>query len=151
MAHTVAASAERTIDAPAEEVYRYLTDMHLHAKFLPTPFYECEVVEGGVGAGSVIQITIDFAGGAKVIRMQATEPEPGRTLVLTDTNGSGLVTTYIVTPQGQQSLVSVTATFDGESGIAGFVERIVAPRRLHGIYTKQLDAFGAHARDQRDR
>ncbi|HTJ71713.1 MAG TPA: SRPBCC family protein [Actinospica sp.] len=144
MAHTVAASAERTIDAPADEVYRDLTDMHLHAKFLPTPFYDCEVVEDGT-----LRIKIDFAGGVKEIRMQATEPEPGRTVVLTDTNGSGLVTTYIVTPQGTQALVSVTATFDGESGVAGFVERIVAPRRLHGIYTKQLGAFEAHAREQR--
>ena len=151
MAHTVSASAEHTIDAPADETYHYLADMHLHAKFLPTPFYDCEVVEGGVGAGSVIQIKIDFAGGAKVIRMKVTEPEPGRTLVLTDTNGSGLVTTYTLTPQDRKTLVKVAASFDGESGVAGFAERIAAPRRLHSIYTRQLAAFDAHAREQRAR
>ncbi|MFJ9707236.1 SRPBCC family protein [Streptomyces sp. NPDC101234] len=151
MAHTVAASAEHTIDAPSDEVYRYLADMHLHARFLPAPFYDCQVVQGGVGTGSVIQVKIDFAGGAKVIRMKVTEPTPGRTLVLTDTNGSGLVTTYTLAPQGGQTLVKVAASFDGESGVAGFVERIAAPRRLHSIYTKELGAFDAHAREQRAR
>lgn len=149
MAHVVVGSAARTIDAPAGEVYRYLADMHLHARFLPTPFYDCQVVEGGTGTGSVVQYKIDFAGGVRVIRMRVTEPEPGRTLVQTDTGGSGLVTTFTVTPQGAQALVNVTASFDGESGVAGFVERIVAPRRLHRIYAKELAGFDAYAREQR--
>jgi hypothetical protein len=45
--------------------------------------------------------------------------------------------------------VNVTASFDGESGVPGFVERIIAPRRLHRIYTTALERFDAHAREQR--
>lgn len=149
MAHTVVGSAERTIDAPAHEVYRYLADPQLHAAFLPRPFYDVEVEEGSVGAGSVILIKIDFAGGVRELRMQVTEPEPGRTLVQRDTNSSGLVTTFTVTPRGEQALVNITASFDGESGVPGFVERIIAPRRLHRIYNQELEHFDAHAREQR--
>ncbi|MEU1513266.1 SRPBCC family protein [Streptomyces sp. NPDC005811] len=149
MAHVVSASAERTIDAPADEVYRYLTDMQLHSRFLPPPFYDFHVEEGGVGAGSVIRFKIDFAGGVRELRMKVTEPEPGRTLVQTDTNSSGLVTTFTVTPQGAQTLVNITSGFDGESGVAGFVERIIAPRRLHRIYGKELARLDAYAREQR--
>lgn len=149
MAHVVVGSAERTIDAPADEIYQYLADMRLHSRFLPPPFYDFQVEEGGVGAGSVVQFKIDFAGGVRELRMQVTEPEPGRTLVQTDTGGSGLVTTFTVTPQGEQALVNITSSFDGESGIAGFAERIVAPRRLHRIHAKELAAFDTHARERR--
>ncbi|QOV33159.1 SRPBCC family protein [Streptomyces ferrugineus] len=149
MAHVVAASAERTVDAPADEVYRYLADMQLQARFLPSPFYDFQVEAGGVGAGSVVRFKIDFAGGVRELRMQVTEPEPGRILVQTDTGGSGLVRTFTVTPQGEQALVSINSSFDGESGVAGFVERIIAPRRLHRVYGKELARLDAYAREQR--
>ena len=149
MAHVVAASAERTIDAPADQLYRYLADMQLHARFLPPPFYDFQVEEGGVGAGSVVRFKIDFAGGVRELRMHVTEPEPGRTLVQTDTGGSGLVTTFTVTPQGEQARVNITSRFDGETGVAGVVERIIAPRRLHRVYAEELARLDAYAREQR--
>jgi uncharacterized protein YndB with AHSA1/START domain len=149
MAHIVVASAERTVAAPADEVYRHLADMQLHSRFLPPPFYDFQVEEGGVGAGSVVRFKIDFAGGVRELRMQVTAPESGRTLVQTDTNGSGLVRTFTVTPRGGQALVNITSRFDGETGVAGFVERIIAPRRLHRVYAKELARLDAHARQQR--
>ena len=149
MAHIVAASAERTIGAPAHQVYQYLADMQLHSRFLPPPFYDFQVEERGAGTGSVVRFKINFAGGIRELRMQVTEPEPGRALVQTDTNGSGLVTTFTVTPQGGQALVNITSSFDGETGVAGFVERIIAPRRLHRVYAEELTRLDAYAREQR--
>ncbi|MET8979418.1 SRPBCC family protein [Streptomyces sp. NPDC004539] len=149
MAHVVVASAERTIGAPAHEVYQYLTDMELHARFLPRPFYDFQVEEGGRGAGSVVRFKIDFAGGVRELRMRITEPEPGRTLVRTDTGDSGLVTTFTVTPRGERAQVNITSRFHGESGVAGFVERIVAPRRLHRVHARELAGLDTHAREQR--
>lgn len=52
---TVEASAERTIDAPAEQVYGYLADTHHHPRFLPPAFSDFTVEEGGAGAGTVIR------------------------------------------------------------------------------------------------
>jgi len=149
MANVVVASAERTIDAPAGEVYRYLADMQLHSRFLPPPFYDFQVEAGGVGAGSIVRFKINFAGGVRELRMQVTEPEQGRTMVQTDTGGSGLVMTFTVTPQGEQTLVNISSGFDGETGVAGFVERIVAPRRLHRVYLEELARLDAYAREQR--
>ena len=149
MAHTVVASAERTIEAPADEVYRHLTDMHLHSRLLPPPFYDFQVEDGGTGTGSAVRYKINFAGGVRELRMQVTEPEPGRTLVHADTGGSGLVTTFTVTPQGQQALVNIASRFDGETGVAGVVERIIAPRRLHRVYAEELTRLDAYAREQR--
>ncbi|MEU9341899.1 SRPBCC family protein [Streptomyces sp. NPDC048278] len=149
MAHVVVASAERTVDSPADEVHRYLADTRLHSRFLPPPFYDFRAEEGGVGTGNVVRFKIDFAGGVRELRMEVTEPEPGRTLVHTDTGGSGLVTTFTVTPHGEQALVNITSRFDGETGLAGFVERIIAPRRLHRVHGKELARLDAYAREQR--
>ena len=145
---TVTASAQRTIHAPADKIYRYLADMQLHSRFLPAPFYDYKVDEGGIGAGSIVSYKINFAGGVRELRMHVTEPEPGRTLVQTDSGGSGLVTTFTVTPQGDQALVNITPSFDGETGVAGFVEGIIAPRRLHHIYAKELASIDAYPREQ---
>ena len=45
--------------------------------------------------------------------------------------------------------MNITSRFDGETGAAGFVERIVAPRRLHRIYAKELARLDAYAHEQR--
>ena len=147
MAHVVAASAERTIGAPADRVYQYLADTQLHARFLPPPFYDFQVEDGGTG--SAVRYKINFAGGVRELRMRITEPEPGRTLVHADTGSSGLVTTFTVTPQGGQARLNITSRFDGESGVAGVVERIIAPRRLHRVYGEELARLDAYARGQR--
>ncbi|MCP3440817.1 SRPBCC family protein [Bradyrhizobium sp. CCGUVB14] len=148
MAKYVVASTERTIDAPADDVYRYLADMHLHARFLPPPFYDFQLEEGGIGAGSVVSFKIKSAGGVRKLRMEITEPEPGRILVQADTGSSGLVRTFTVTPHGEQALVNITSRFDGETGIAGFVEGLVAPLRLHRVYVEELTRLNAYARER---
>ncbi|MCP3379864.1 hypothetical protein NLM31_05315 [Bradyrhizobium sp. CCGUVB4N] len=46
--------------------------------------------------------------------------------------------------------MNITSRFDGETGIAGFVEGLVAPRRLHRVYVEELTRLNAYAREQRD-
>ena len=140
----VVASAERNIDAPADKVYSYLADMNLHQRLLPSAFSDFKVEQGGVGAGTVTSFKITAGGRTRSYRMQVTEPDPGRTLVESDT-GSSLVTTYNVTPQGDKSLVSITTSWDGASGIGGFFERTFAPRALRGIYAESLDKLNTYA------
>jgi uncharacterized protein YndB with AHSA1/START domain len=140
----VVASAERSIDAPADEVYSYLADMHQHQRFLPPAFSDFQIEQGGVGAGTVTSFKITAGGRTRSYRMQISEPTPGRTLVETDT-GSSLVTTFNVTPQGDKSLVSITTSWDGASGIGGFFERTFAPRAVRRLYLDELDRLNAYA------
>jgi Polyketide cyclase / dehydrase and lipid transport len=111
---------------------------------LPSAFSDFRVEQGGVGAGTVTSFKITAGGRTRSYRMQVTEPAPGRTLVESDT-GSSLVTTYNVTPQGDKSLVSITTSWDGASGIGGFFERTFAPRALRGIYAESLDKLNTYA------
>jgi uncharacterized protein YndB with AHSA1/START domain len=143
----VEASAERTIDAPAGQVYGYLADMHQHPRFLPPAFSDFQVEEGGVGAGSVTRFAVTAGGRTRSYRMRVTEPAPGRVLVESDTNSS-LVTTFNVEPRDGRSLVRISTSWDGAGGIGGFFERTFAPRAMHRIYLDELERLNAYARDQ---
>ena len=145
----VVASAERGIDAPADEVYGYLADMHQHQRFLPPAFSDFQVEQGGVGEGSVTSFKATAGGRTRSYRMRVTEPVPGRTLVESDANSS-LVTTFNVEPQGGQSLVRISTSWDGASGIGGFFERTFAPRALRRLYLDELDRLNAYAAGQRE-
>jgi uncharacterized protein YndB with AHSA1/START domain len=144
----VEASAERAIDAPAEQVYGYLADMSQHQHFLPPEFSGFQVEEGGVGAGSVTRFTVTAGGRAREYRMRVSEPDPGRTLVESDANSS-LVTTFTVRPQGGTSVVRISTSWDGAGGIGGFFERTFAPRAMRRIYADELDRLNTYAREQR--
>ena len=140
----VQASAERMIDAPAETVYRYLADMSRHARFLPPEFSDFQVVEGGVGEGSVTTFAVTAGGRTRNYRMRVTEPAPGRTLLESDANSS-LVTTFNVEPKGGKSLVRISTSWDGAGGIGGFFEKTFAPRAMRRIYLDELDRLNTYA------
>jgi uncharacterized protein YndB with AHSA1/START domain len=143
----VVASAERLIDAPGDEVYSYLADMHQHPRFLPPAFSDFQVEQGGVGAGTVTRFKITAGGRTRAYHMQVSEPVPGQTLVETDADSS-LVTTFKVTARDDKSLVSITTSWDGASGIGGFFERTFAPRALRRLYLDELGRLNAYAAER---
>jgi uncharacterized protein YndB with AHSA1/START domain len=143
----VNATAERTIDAPAERVYGYLADMHQHPHFLPPQFSDFQVEEGGVGEGTVTRFAVTAGGRTRTYRMRVTEPVPGRTLVESDA-GSSLVTTFNVEPRDGKSLVRIHTSWDGASGVGGFFERTFAPKAMRRIYLDELDRLNAYAQGQ---
>jgi hypothetical protein len=146
----VLASAEGTVNAPAEKVYGYIADMREHhPHFLPPAYSDFQVESGGVGAGTVTRFTVTAGGRSREYRMTVAEPEPGRVLTESD-SGSTLITKTTVTPQGDTSRVAISTTWQGAGGIGGFFERIFAPRALRGIYEDELRRLDAYAREPHD-
>jgi uncharacterized protein YndB with AHSA1/START domain len=142
-------SAERTVDAPAETVYRYIADMREHhPRFLPPAFSDFRVESGGVGAGTVTRFKMTAGGRTREYQMKVAEPEPGRVLTESDTSSSS-VTTFTVSPQGGASLVQISTAWDGAGGIGGLFERMFAPRVLRTIYLDELGRLDAYAREHR--
>jgi hypothetical protein len=140
--------AERTVGAPAEAVYDYIADMREHhPRFLPPAFTDFEVESGGIGAGTVITFALTAGGRTRRYRSQIAEPDPGRVLTESDTNSSA-VTTFTVTPQGDNCIVQIACRWDGAGGLGGFFERTFAPRTLRGILTDELGRLDAYARGQ---
>lgn len=145
---TINVEAERAVGAPAGDVYSYIADMREHhPHFLPAAFSDFAVEEGGVGAGTVTHFTVTAGGRSRQCRMHISEPEPGRVLTESDANSS-LVTSFTVTPAGPTSVVRITTTWKGASGVGGFFERTFAPRAMRGIYSDALDRLDAYARAQ---
>jgi len=145
----IVVSAEGTVDAPAETVYRYIADMREHhPRFLPPAFSDFRVESGGVGAGTVLHYKVTAGGRTREFRTKVAEPEPGRVLTESDTNSSS-VTTFTVSPQGAASLVRISTSWDGAGGIGGVFERMFAPRVMRAIYADELKRLDAYARERR--
>jgi carbon monoxide dehydrogenase subunit G len=142
-------SAERTVDAPADTVYRYIADMREHhPRFLPPAFSDFQVESGGVGAGTVMRYKLTVGGRTREQRVTVAEPEPGR--VLTESGASSnAVTTFTVAPEGGASRVRINSAWDGAGGIGGVLERMFAPRMLRAVLTDELGRLDASARELR--
>jgi uncharacterized membrane protein len=145
----IVVSAEGTVDAPADTVYRYIADMREHhPHFLPPAFSDFRVESGGVGAGTITRFKVSAGGRTREYRMKVAKPEPGRILTESDT-GSSLVTTTTVSPRGGASLVQISTAWDGAGGIGGVFERMFAPRVMRAIYADELKQLDAYAREHR--
>jgi uncharacterized protein YndB with AHSA1/START domain len=135
------------IGAPPELTYRLIADDRHHQCFLPDGFSDFEVLEGGVGAGTVHRFKVTAGGRTREYTMRVDEPEPGRTISETDQNSS-LVTRFDVTPDGERSRVRITTSWDGAGGVGGFFERLFAPRVMRRMYADELARLDRYAREQ---
>lgn len=145
---TVNASASATVHAPADKVFGLIRDFREHhPNFLPDAFSDFKVVEGGVGAGTVVTYTFSAGKRVRQYRMTVAEPTPGSVLTETDANSS-LVTTFTVTGSGDDSTVRIHTSWDGTGGIGGIFEGIFAPRALKSIYADELARLDAYAQKQ---
>jgi polyketide cyclase/dehydrase/lipid transport protein len=125
----ISVSAERTVGAPAPEVYGYIADhREHHAHFLPPAFSDFQVT--------------------RQLRTQVAEPEPGRVLTESDTLSSS-VTTWTLTPEGSACQVRISTTWQGAGGVGGVFERLFAPRVLRRLYADELSRLDAYARERR--
>jgi hypothetical protein len=139
---------DRPIQAPPGRVYEILADFrNHHPKILPPAFSDFRVESGGRGAGTVVSFRLKLAGRSWEARSRVDEPEPGR--VLTETVAdSGAVTTFTVTPEGSGSRVRIDTTWLGAKGVAGWIERLVAPRLLRQLYAQELELLNRYAQDR---
>lgn len=143
-------SAERTVDAPADTVYRYIADMREHhPHFLPPAFSDFQVESGGVGAGTVMRYKLTVGGRTSELRVTVAEPEPGRVLTESATDGSNSITTFTVAPEGGASRVQIHSAWDAAGGIGGVLGRVFAPRMLRAIITDELARLDAYALEHR--
>lgn len=142
----VTATAERTIDAPADKVRGLVADYaETRPRILTEQYHDYEVVEGGTGAGTKAKWKLQATSKrVRDVEATVTEPSPG-TLVETDANSS-MVTTWTVREAGSGSVVTIQTTWQGAGGIGGFFEKTFAPGGLKKIYDGVLDKLAAAAK-----
>jgi hypothetical protein len=144
---TINVVQEGPVGAPADLTYRLIADDAHHQQFLPEGISDFEVVEGGVGAGTLHRFTVTAGGRARKYLMRVDEPDPGRVITETDQNSS-LVTTFTVTPAGDTCVVRIETRWNGASGIGGFFERTFAPKVMRKMYADELARLDTYARGQ---
>jgi hypothetical protein len=145
---TVTVVATRTVDAPAAVVFRCVSDFRAHhQRILPSAFSDFMVEEGGTGDGTLVSFVLSAGGRSRRYHMRVTVPTPGRVLEEHDT-GSSLVTSFVLTPEGDRTHVRIETTWQGAAGVRGFFERLFAPGALKRIYDDELARLDAYAREQ---
>jgi hypothetical protein len=142
------ASAERTVPAPAPAVYDLLADYRDgHPRILPPAFSNLTVLRGGTGAGTVIRFALQLTGRKQEVEARVEEPEPGRVLSEAYAEKSA-VTQFTVDPAGDKSLVRIETSWESNRGLAGLIERFVAPRLFRKLYTEERDLIERWAIEQ---
>ena len=125
------AHATKVIQAPPEKVYAVLANYsQSHPAILPKQVFSDLVVEqGGVGAGTVVRVTMAAPGAKQELHVTVSEPEPGRVLV---ESGSGMITTFTVDPKdgGKSSQVTISTEATPSPGLQGWIEKLVTPGLL---------------------
>ena len=145
---TITVGQEGAVGAPAELTYRLIADDEHHRHILPEGFSDFEVLEGGVGAGTLHRFKVAAGGKVREYVMRVDEPEPGRVIREADQRSS-LVTTFTVTPSGPDACaVRIQTQWNGRSGIGGFFERTFAPKLWRKMYAEELARLDAYAREQ---
>jgi hypothetical protein len=141
-------SAERTVPAPAKSVYALLADYRDgHPRILPPAFSGLTVLRGGIGAGTEIRFSLEFAGRKQEVEARVEEPEPGRVLSESYLE-KGAVTRFTVDPVGDRSRVRIETSWQSSRGLAGLIERLIAPRLFRKLYAQELDLIERWAVDQ---
>ncbi|MEU5432854.1 SRPBCC family protein [Streptomyces sp. NPDC020719] len=140
----VEATTERIIAASPETVFDTVADYKdSRPRLLSEHFSEYQVREGGDGEGTLVHWKLQAT--SKRVRdclLEVAEPTEGQ-LVEKDRNSS-MVTTWTVTPAGEnRSKVVVTTVWNGAGGIGGFFEKTFAPKGLARIYDAVLAKLAA--------
>lgn len=137
------------INAPPVRVYRVIADYRIgHPAILPEHYFTgLEVIEGGHGEGTVIDVSMRVFGATSQFRLVVTEPEPGHILREVDPN-RGSVTTFTVDPRagGSRSHVTISTTMPARPGIRGWLEKLVTAPIMRRIYREQLQMLETVAR-----
>lgn len=138
--NTYQAQESAVIQAPAAHIYDILTDyQEKHPAILPARYFkELHVVEGGQGAGTVIDVAMDVYGQTFNYHMTVTEPEPGRVLKEEDPY-VGMATTFTVDPiNNYESKITIHSVAKASAGVKGWIEKLMTPSIMRRIFREQL-------------
>lgn len=134
----VIVTVDRTLKAPADQVYRSIIDyQNQRSRWLPPAYSNYRVTEGGVGNGTAFSYHLSAGRRERDYHMRVTEPVPGSVVREAD-EGSSLTNIWTVEPRGSGSLVRLETRWQGARGVGGFFERTFAPRAVRALHADTL-------------
>lgn len=141
------AQESKIIPASAELIYNIITDYHEgHPAILPTRYFtHLEIVEGGRGLGTVIDVEMSFFGAKAAYHLEITEARP-YTLMVEEDKAQGVVTSFILDPLDEnQTRVTIQTKMPSKAGLAGWVEKQMNSWVMRKVYREELDQLAEYA------
>lgn len=144
------AHADSRLSAPPERVYALLADyLTEHPAIVPRPpFTAVEVIEGGMGSGTVLEVGMKVLGKERRVRGTVSEPERGRILAETYDDPVAGTTTFTVEPSegGGSHLTIATRGKTPHEGFFGRIEELFLNWYLGSVYRRELQLIEARSR-----
>ncbi|MEV2223017.1 SRPBCC family protein [Nocardia vinacea] len=133
----VSASSSIAIAADPQRVLEAIADYEkVRPRILSAHYRDYKVVEGGQGAGTVAEWTLQAT--EKRSRNIHAVVSVSDSIVTERDSNSTLVNTWTVTPDGTGSQVTLRTSWKGAGGVAGIFEGIFAPLGLKKIQAEVL-------------
>ena len=134
--HRIVEAAD--IAASPAEVYALLRDYRVgHPGILPPAFRNLEVLEGGVGEGTLFRCEMRLLGRTTVFHGRVTEPRPGTRLVETDPH-TGLTTIFHLAPTESGTRLTFITEMPVKAGLLGWIQGWVITRLLTPVFRQEL-------------
>ncbi|WP_040686001.1 SRPBCC family protein [Nocardia vinacea] len=133
----VSASSSIAVAADPQRVLEAIADYEkVRPRILSAHYRDYKVVEGGQGAGTVAEWTLQAT--EKRSRNIHAVVSVSDSIVTERDSNSTLVNTWTVTPDGTGSQVTLRTSWKGAGGVAGIFEGIFAPLGLKKIQAEVL-------------
>jgi hypothetical protein len=142
-----------TIPAAPPRVYRVLADYRRHhPAIVPADvFRRVDVLQGGVGAGTRFELESRLMGTTTVAQFDVTEPEPGRVLRETMTDGS-IETTFTIDPteDGRATRLTLATEYTLPGGLLLLLLRGITGNVLRGVFRREIANIARYIAEDRD-
>ncbi|MBF6223931.1 SRPBCC family protein [Nocardia abscessus] len=133
----VSASSSIDVTADPQRTLAAIADYDtVRPRILTSHYRDYKVVEGGKGAGTVAEWTLQAT--EKRSRNVHAVISVSDSIVTERDSNSTLVNTWTVTPEGAGARVTLRTTWKGAGGVAGIFEGIFAPLGLKKIQAEVL-------------
>ncbi|WP_327111636.1 SRPBCC family protein [Nocardia sp. NBC_01730] len=133
----VSASSSIVVAAEPQRVLEAIADYDsVRPRILSAHYRDYKVVEGGKGAGTVAEWTLQAT--EKRSRNVRAVVSVSDSIVTESDSNSTLVNTWTVTSDGPGAQVTLRTTWKGAGGVAGIFEGIFAPLGLKKIQAEVL-------------
>ncbi|MBO0853649.1 MAG: SRPBCC family protein [Nocardia sp.] len=133
----VSASSSTVVAAEPQRALEAIADYQdVRPRILSAHYRDYKVVEGGKGAGTVAEWTLQAT--EKRSRDVHADISVSDSMVTERDSNSSMVTTWTVSPSGAGSLVTIRTSWKGAGGVPGFFEGIFAPLGLKKIQAEVL-------------
>jgi hypothetical protein len=125
-----------------------IADYHVaHPAVCPPKYFRnFQVLQGGIGAGTVVDFEMVVMGKVHPTRGEVSEPEPGR-VIREWYPATKVDTTFTFEPRdgGRACDLTIATVMPGKGGLLGALERAFTVRFLRKVYVEELSRIEAYA------